>query len=71
MPDKDKLYEIKEGTLFPLNHKTKRATYTIREDILAEFNRVVEDNNMNKSGVMETCMGIFLENFKSQKLRLA
>jgi len=69
MPN-DKLYDIEEGTLFPLNHKTKKVTYTIREDKLAKFNKVIEDNNMNKSGVINTLMDIFLNNFEKQKLKL-
>jgi len=70
MPNDD-LYDVKEGTLFPLNHKTKRTTYTIREDILSDFNKIAESNNMNKSGVIETLMNVFLDNFEKQKLKLA
>lgn len=67
----DALYDIKEGTLFPLNYKTKKATYTVREDRLDEFNKIIEQNNMNKSAVIDTLIGIFLENFEKQKLKLA
>jgi hypothetical protein len=70
MPD-ETLYDLQEGTLFPLNHKTRKVTYTIREDKLARFNSIVEKNNMNKSGIIETLMDSFLENFEKQKLKLA
>jgi len=65
------LYTIKEEIQFPVNCKTKKVTYTIKEDMIAEFNKIIEENNMNKSGVISTLMSVFVDNFKKQKLKLA
>jgi len=58
----EKPYHVPKDTLFPVKFKKKTQTYTIREDILKQFNDYTESNNLQKTGVIETLMVVFLEN---------
>ena len=42
------------------NHKKKLASYTIREDVLDEFNAFTKESRHNKSGVVEQLIISFL-----------
>jgi len=68
MPDTD-VYKIDNNQKYPINIKTKRVTFTIKEDILSEFNKIADKNNLNKSGVIQTLMNAFLENIKNQEIK--
>jgi len=47
-------------TLFPVKYKKKQANFTIKEDVLNDFNKFAEDNRYNKSGVIEQLLISFL-----------
>lgn len=55
-------YHIPKDTLFPIKYNKKQCTFTIREDVLHQFNEYAEKNSLNKTGVIEKMMIVFLEN---------
>lgn len=57
----DKRYTVPSSeALFHVKYKKKRTNYSIREDILHDFNKYTDEQNLNKSAVLETFMKNFL-----------
>lgn len=63
----DEIYNIPSDTLFPKLYNKQKVTHTVRADILQEFNTLVENNGMNRSGVIEKFMEIFIRNMNAKK----
>jgi hypothetical protein len=63
----DEIYNIPRDTLFPKLYTKQKVTHTVRADILHEFNALVESNGMNRSGVIEKFMEIFIKNMNTKK----
>ena len=57
----DRRYTVPSGeALFHVKYKKKRTNYSIRADILHDFNKYTDEQNLNKSAVLETFMKNFL-----------
>ena len=63
----DEIYTIPQDTLFPTLYKKQKVTHTVNEGTLKEFNTLVEANGMNRSGVIEKFMEIFIKNMNTKK----
>jgi len=49
-----------DESLFVVKYKKQKANYSIREDILHDFNVFAEASSLNKSGVIEKLIENFL-----------
>ena len=59
--DNDKRYTVPANeALFHVKYKKKRTNYSISEDVLNDFNKYTDEQNLNKSAVLETFMKNFL-----------
>jgi len=59
--DNEKLYKAPSSeALSYIKHKKKRTNYSIREDILHDFNKYTDEHNLSKSAILETFMKNFL-----------
>lgn len=57
--------ELIEDVIKSRPPKTKRATYTISEDILDKFNKIAKLKNFNKSKIVENFLKKIIESEES------
>lgn len=59
-----------DESLFPVEYKTGKSTFTIRQDIKHDFDVLCEKLRLNKSQTIQLLMETFVQNNKGKEINL-